>query len=356
MKKTLMLVGFLVFSIAHADNLKSLLEVKEHPINPLYYQILPKADDKNPDITFIRSREPKTMSLEDDYLQMLDDAFNATRFIETGTYHGDTTAKATRFFEVDTIELSKELFEKAKKRFAKQKKIRTHHGDSAQVLPTLLKSRADKTIIFLDAHFSMHDTAKGSENTPLITELEMIKHSGITDAILIIDDIRMFDTHSTSMKGTFAEGYPTLNEIVHKILTINATYQCAVVYDTLLAFPAEENITVSPTVKAVTMSRLYDGGNYAIEDLILAELCISHAKNAEKAALVDLGEHWVEPWSQQAGLSRHYALWTGLILLEHEEWNTAHAYVSEAKKRGIRDWRIDWYLAMAEAQCFFDIR
>ena len=349
-------MSLLFSSIAHGTPLKNLLEIKEPQINPIYYKLLPEASDKNPDITFIKSRESKTMSLEDDYLQMLDDAFNATKFIETGTYHGDTAAKAAQYFDVDTIELSKELFEKAKKRFNKNKKVRTHHGDSVKVLPTILKSISDKTIIFLDAHFSMNDTAQGPENTPIITELEKIKQSRIVDAIIIIDDIRMFDTHSTSMKDTFADGYPTLNQIVEKILTINNTYQCAVIYDTLLAFPAQEKITVSPTVKAVTMSRLYDGTNYLIEDLVLAELCISHAKDAEKAALIDLGEHWIEPWSEHAGLSRHYALWTGLLLLEHEEWAKAHAYLLEAKKRGIKDWRIDWYLVMAEAQCFFDIR
>lgn len=356
MKKIVLFFAVISF-IARADTFKELLTIKEPQINPLYYQILPPASDKNPDISFIKSREPKTMALEDDYLSMLDDAFNPERFIETGTYKGDTTSKAARFFYVETIELSKELFEKAKKRFAKNKKVKLHQGDSAQLLENILKSANHaKTIIFLDAHFSMNDTAKGPENTPLITELQAIKKSGLTDAIIIIDDIRMFDSHSAPMKNTFAEGYPTLNEIVEKILTINASYQCAVLYDTLLAFPASEKITVSPTVKAITMSRLYDGTNYLIEDIILAELCIAHAQDKEKETILDLGQNWVESWSASAGLSRHYALWTGLLLLEHEQWEQALIFLSEAKKRGIRDWRIDWYLAMGQAQCFFDMR
>ena len=158
------------------------------------------------------------------------------------------------------------------------------------------------------------------------------------------------------MHDTFADGYPTLNQIVEKILTINDTYKCAIVYDTLIAFPDQDNITVSPTVKAITMSRLYDGSNYLIDDIILAELCIAHAKNKEKEAIADLAERWIEPWSESAGLSRHYALWYGLLLLEHEDYTKANKYLLEAKKRGIRDWRIDWYIAMSEAQCFFDIR
>lgn len=355
-KNILFLCSALIFCKIPADLYENLLIPKEPNPNKIYYQLLPSADDINPSISFIKSRESKTMSLEDEYLEMLDTAFTVTKFIETGTYHGDTTVKAADHWNVETIELSKELADKAKKRFAKNKQVKVHRGDSIKVLPTILKSVNDKIIIFLDAHFSMHDTAKGSENTPIITELEKIKQSKITDAILIIDDIRMFDTHIASMKDTFAEGYPTLNQIVEKILTINDTYQCAVVYDTLIAFTAGEKITVSPLVKAVTMSRLYDGQNYLIDDIILAELCISHAKDEEKEVLADLAEHWIEPWSEAAGLSRHYALWMGLLMLEHEDYTKAKIHLLEAKKRGLKDWRIDWYIAMAEAQCFFDIR
>ncbi len=358
MKKNVLILCFtlLLFCKLPADFFENLLIPQEQVPNTIYYQLLPAADDKNPGISFIKSRESKTMSLEDEYLEMLDTAFTATKFIETGTYDGGTTAKAAYHWNVETIELSKELAAKAKKRFAKNKEIKVHHGDSIKILPTILKSINDKPIIFLDAHFSMHDTAKGSENTPILTELDKIKHSKITDAILIIDDIRMFDTHLTSMKDTFAQGYPTLNQVVEKILTINDTYQCAIVYDTLIAFTADEQICVSPVVKAVTMSRLYDGQNYLIDDIILAELCIAHAKDKEKEALADLAEHWIEAWSQNAGLSRHYALWMGLLMLEHEDYTKAKIHLLEAKKRGLKDWRIDWYIAMAEAQCFFDIR
>lgn len=202
----------------------------------------------------------------------------------------------------------------------------------------------------------MGETAKGSSNTPIIEELEIIKKSSHKNAILIIDDTRMFYKPITNVKETFMDGYPTLNTIVDKILEINPNYQCAIVYDTLLAFPAQENITVSPLVRALTMSRLYDGTNYDIYDVLEAELCIASAKEDEQETLIDLATSWIEKWSEQAGLSRHYDLWYGLILMANEEYAKAHAYFQEGKKRGLNDWRIDWYIAMAEAQCFFGIR
>jgi hypothetical protein len=166
----------------------------------------------------------------------------------------------------------------------------------------------------------------------------------------------MFYTPLKEVKNTFMEGYPTLNQIVDLILAINPTYQCAVIYDVLIAFPAQENISVSPIVQALTISRLYDGTNYDIKDVIAAELHIAHAQGKEKEALIDLAVRWIEKWSEGAGFSRHYDLWYGLILMVNEEYAKAQAYFREGKKRGLSDWRIDWYIEMAKAELFFSIR
>ena len=339
-----------------ADKFTDALTHQTSKKNESYYRLLPQVNEETPDICFIRTREPESMSLEDSFLAMIENACPRINFIETGFYHGDTTLKASKRFRVYAIELSEVLCEKAKQRFKNTKNINLYQGDTIQVLPTILKSLKEQTVIFLDAHYSMGETAKGSSNTPIIEELEIIKKSSHKNALLIIDDARMFYKPITNVKETFMEGYPTLNDIVDKILEINPNYQCAVVYDTLVAFPAQENITVSPLVRALTMSRLYDGTNYDIYDVLEAELCIAHAKEKERETLIDLATCWIEKWSEQAGLSRHYDLWYGLILMTNEEYGKALAYFQEGKKRGLNDWRIDWYIAMAQAQCFFGIR
>jgi hypothetical protein len=358
MKKRFLL--FVVIFITHtisANYFTDLLELKEDNPNPLYYELLPEIKEENPDLSFLRSRNLKNFSLENDYLSMIEEATQAICFLETGTYLGDTTETAAKYFPlVHSIELGKDLFEKAKKRFAKKKNISLHLGDSAELLPKILQQIKDKSVIFLDAHFSMGSTVKGKDNTPILTELNHIKKSNHTNSIIIIDDIRMFYDPLITLKDNFMEGYPSLNTIVEKILEINPHYKIAIVYDTLIAFSDEEQITVSPVVRAVTISRLYDGNNYLPEHVLRAELCIAKSTDIEKEILIELAERWIEKFSESAGLSRHYALWAGLILLENENYAKAKELFLEAKKRGLKDWRIDWYIAMAEAQCFFDIR
>ncbi len=358
MKRLLFIIIATVYLPAlYADHFTDTLTFKEFIPDIRYYQLLPPIDDKKPDLTFLRSREPTSMSLEEDFLEMIERATAALHFIETGTYLGDTTQKASEHFAaVSTIELDKKLYQKAQKRFKRQTDITLYQGDSAKLLPELLENQTDKLVIFLDAHYSLGETAQGPSNTPILHELEVIQTSGIDTAILIIDDIRMFYTPITSVAGTFIEAYPTLNEIVEQILAINPDYQCAVIYDTLVAFPAQEHITVSPVVHAATMSRLYDGNNYQIEDVLAAELTLAKAQGKEHEALTDLAARWIEPWSEPYGLSRHNALWYGLISLAYEKYDQATAYLTAAKKRGLPDWRIDWYLALAQAQIFFGIR
>lgn len=344
-------------SFANDQFLQILLENNEINIDQRYYDLLPTIKDEGASITFIRSREPENMSLEEAYIKMIARACTAETILETGTYKGDSTIKMSRHFkQVHTIELGTQLYEKAKTRFAKKKNIHLHHGDSAKLLPSIIKQLKTETVFFLDAHFSLSDTAQGDENTPILTELEIIKKAKLSNAIIIIDDIRMFYKSPTSAKDTFIAGYPTIQNLVDTLLEINPSYKIAIVYDTLIAFCRSENITVSPLVKAITISRLYNGNNYLVDHVLEAELCIARAHEKEKETLIDLGERWIEPWSCGTAISQHYALWNGLIYMENEEYSKAYAYFSDAKKRGLYHWRLDWYMIMAQANCFFDIR
>lgn len=358
MKKLLALLLVTCFNhlLNAQTSVHALLEGKETMPDQTYYDLLPEIG-KNPHITFMRSRNPENMSLEDSFLKMMAEATHAQTFIETGTYKGDTTAKAAQYFKyVHSIELGTDLYEQARNRFKWQSRVGLYQGDSAQVLPTVLKKIKGKTLIFLDAHFSLFDTAQGNQNTPIITELEVIRKSGVKDAIIIIDDMRMFYTPQIEVKNTFIEGYPTAHDLVKKILEIDPEYQCAIVYDTLIAFPTADAITVSPVVKAATISRLYEKNNYAIEHVLEAELCIAQSSDVEKQAFIDLAEICYEPWSAAPGFSSHYNLWYGLILMEHQEYAKALAYFQDAQLRGFYHWRLEWYMLMAQANCFFDIR
>lgn len=191
---------------------------------------------------------------------------------------------------------SKELFEKIKKRFSK-KNITVHQADFSGPVSKKIKSK--DTTIFI------------------------------------------FDTNTLKEPRT-------LNEVIEEILKVNNHYQCVYLPHALIVFTNNAKITTSPLARATTISRLYDGHNYLIEDVLEAELCIAKAQGQEKDAL--------EKCSDTADQSGHCALWAGLIALQHENYEKAKEHLLEAKKRGLHHWRLDWYLAMAQANCFFDIR
>jgi hypothetical protein len=124
-------------------------------------------------------------ALQDDYTKY-------TCFIETGTYYGQTcTALEPYFNKVYTIEISELYHTKAKNTY-NGNKINFILGDSSKVFENLLPTIQEKTIFFLDGHWSCCDTGKGDKEVPLIEEIAHINNLFKNDAILIIDDYRLF--------------------------------------------------------------------------------------------------------------------------------------------------------------------
>ena len=73
--------------------------------------------------------------------------------IETGTYEGEMIdALKNKFKYIFSIELNKELAEKAKKKFKGFKEIKIIQGDSGKELPKILEKIDEPCIFWLDAH------------------------------------------------------------------------------------------------------------------------------------------------------------------------------------------------------------
>lgn len=118
--------------------------------------------------------------------------YNIGTLVETGTYLGDMVwAQQDNFNKIYSIELSESLADKAKKRFARKPHIEIIQGDSGQVMSELMKKLPDRTLFWLDGHYSSGNTACGEKECPILEEARAILSSGV-EHVLLIDDARCF--------------------------------------------------------------------------------------------------------------------------------------------------------------------
>lgn len=125
--------------------------------------------------------------------------------IETGTYYGEMVEAMKPYFDqIFSIELSKELYENAKKKFAGDERIEIIHGDSGIELGKLLGRIDDPALFWLDGHYSAGVTARGEKDTPIYEELTHIFNSKQRGHVVIIDDARCFGADPA---------YPSIEEL-----------------------------------------------------------------------------------------------------------------------------------------------
>jgi hypothetical protein len=157
-------------------------------------------------------------------------ATGASVFVETGTFHGNMVARLrSHVAEAHTIELSLDLYLRAKQRFEADPHVHVHHGDSAVVLPSVLQQLQGPAVIYLDGHYSGGDTARGAVATPVWDELRAVAASPHRHAV-VIDDARGF--------GVWP-GYPPPAEIAAWVRENLRTYVMVVDTDEICLLPSE---------------------------------------------------------------------------------------------------------------------
>ena len=128
-------------------------------------------------------------------LAWLAERYRLTRFVETGTYYGDTLAyMAQRVDECYSIEINRDLFDRARARFAGQGNVTLFLGNSRDVLPTLVPRLTGPALFWLDAHFQGHINAQDDHRVPIVEEVSAILDEQRFSHALLIDDIRMFSS------------------------------------------------------------------------------------------------------------------------------------------------------------------
>jgi hypothetical protein len=137
-------------------------------------------------------------------LQLHDDYKNYPCFIETGTLMGETIFSVEPYFnKLYTIEFSEYYYNITKKHYndnSNNNKINFILNDSSIEFKTLLPTITDKAIFFLDGHWCGSNTGKSSKDCPLEEEIRHINNLFRNEAIIIIDDYRLFGLDKSSGK------------------------------------------------------------------------------------------------------------------------------------------------------------
>lgn len=155
--------------------------------------------------------------------------YQLREFIETGTHLGDTLADvaSNRSVSCHSIELDHDLYTQADNRFCNWQNVKTHQGDSGEVLPKILTTLHGPALFWLDGHYSGGVTAKGKADTPISIELEAILDSRIKGHVVLIDDARCFD-------GT--SGYPFIEGFLGTVRR-NSSYSIEISADIIRLTP-----------------------------------------------------------------------------------------------------------------------
>jgi hypothetical protein len=150
-------------------------------------------------------------SLNKDFLLNLQEEYTKYPcFVETGTLNGDTTFALEPYFDnLYTIEFSEKYYNNTKKRY-NGSKINFILGDSSIVFNSLLPKITEKSIFFLDGHWSSGDTGRSYKDCPLNEEIMCIHNLFQNEGIIIIDDFRLFGLDKSS--GILNEDWSNINK------------------------------------------------------------------------------------------------------------------------------------------------
>ena len=126
-------------------------------------------------------------------------------FVETGTFQGEMLdAQRPRFRQLISIELSRELFEAARSKYAGDPAVRLLQGDSGTKLKEAVEGLEERALFWLDAHFSRGVTAGAGAAAPIMRELSCLTSRSRHNDAILIDDARLFG---------LKRGYPRLKAV-----------------------------------------------------------------------------------------------------------------------------------------------
>jgi hypothetical protein len=161
--------------------------------------------------------------------------YDIRRAVETGTWQGDSTARLAEIFSnVETIELDRRWYWRARRKFLFRRGIRVRRGSS----PNLLRPATQPTLYWLDAHWSGQGTAGEGHECPLLDEIRATSPGTPKDCYLI-DDARMFIT-SPGPPHDPAQ-WPTLEDIRALLSELRPHHEMLVDDDVIVVRPSRKS-------------------------------------------------------------------------------------------------------------------
>lgn len=146
------------------------------------------------------------------------DSIVRERFVETGTWLGESLKEAAKHFvECLSVELNERVYKEALENFRDFPNVKLHNGHSPTVLREILDHRIPTTF-WLDAHYIGSDVfgekyPSNLKECPLLEELfEITRLNWIEPPIILIDDASMF-LEDPDPKYFNKEHWPRISEI-----------------------------------------------------------------------------------------------------------------------------------------------
>jgi hypothetical protein len=178
-----------------------------------------------------------TFSLDDKLVEHLRAVLPLDVLVETGTFRGDTVANmAASFSELHSVELSRDLFKQASRRFVEEDHIHLSQGESPQFLRGLRPRIAGRSVLFwLDAHWCTPGTAEGEmSQCPLLDELAAIGQID-NQSVVLIDDARLYLFSAPAPHE--ASQWPSLDEVLSALRALHDRHEVMVVNDVIIFHP-----------------------------------------------------------------------------------------------------------------------
>jgi hypothetical protein len=177
-------------------------------------------------------------SLDENLVEFLARELPVKLFVETGAFHGDSLEIARHHFpECRSVEMSPELYERVRARFAGQSNIKLHLSDSPSFLRSCAREFSARPVLFwLDAHWCQAEQTSGrNSQSPLLGELAAIE-SLHADSVILIDDARLYLCAPPLPHK--CDDWPDFHSILTALLALSPQHRLMVFNDVIVFHPA----------------------------------------------------------------------------------------------------------------------